>query len=78
MDFDEFYNLTPGERTMRRGTSAPRPFQPDWQNEQLVTIVDSVRMNPWFVHTFGRDIDVSVNVSKDGFTLALFFTKTVP
>lgn len=78
MDFPEFYNLTPGQRASRRLTSAPRPFQADWQNQQLSNIVDGVRGNPWFVQTFGRDIDVSVNVSKDGATLALFFTKTAP
>ena len=78
MDFPDFYNLTPGERMAKNRTTAVRPFHPDWRNQQLTAMVDAVRNNPWFVETYGRDVDVTVNASKDGFTFALFFTRTVP
>lgn len=73
MDFPDYFNLTPGERMARAGTSAVRPFHPDWANQQLTAIVDAVRLNPWFVETYGRNVDVSVNASKDGHTLLLAF-----
>lgn len=78
MDFAEFYNLTPAQRMAKNRTTAVRPFHPDWANQQMTNMVDAVRMNPWVVQTFGKDVDVSVNVSKDGFTLAVFLTRTGP
>lgn len=75
MTFEEFYNLTPGERIARRGTIAVRPFHPDWANAQMTAIADFAVYNPWMRHTLGHDIEVSVQASKDGQTVMFIFSR---
>lgn len=73
MDFEDFYNLTPGQRIARRGTIASRPGSVDWQLSQLTDLCDYVRRNPWVVETLGLDVRASVQVSPDRSMLVLMF-----
>lgn len=74
MNFDEFYKLTAGQRIKQRGTTAPRPFSKDWANSQMTAIADSAIGNPWMRQELGSNIDVSVQRSPNGRTIAFFFT----
>ena len=76
MSFEEFYNLTAGQRIVRRGTIASRPFHPDWRLVQMTAICDFAVANPWLKDTLGGDIRASVQASKDGDTVMFVFSRS--
>ena len=75
MEFEDFYNLTPGQRRANALSSAVRPWHKDWANEQLTTMCDTVRANPWVQETLGTSVHVSVQVSPDSSMLVLVFER---
>lgn len=75
MEFEDFYNLTPGQRRADALAVTSRPWHKDWANQQLTNLCDTVRANPWVVETIGRDVHVSVQVSPDSSMLVLVFER---
>lgn len=75
LPFSAYRQLTAGEQMNRRGCTAPRPFHPDWANAQMTLIADHAMGNPWLQSQLGRDVDVSVERSSDGSSIAFVFTK---
>lgn len=77
MDFQEFYNLTEGQRSSLRKSSASRPWDKDWGLAQLTRIADFAVGNPFIRDELGEHVEVQVLQSKDRGQIMLILSRGV-
>jgi len=58
--------LTVGQRTAQRGHVPARPWDADWQVQQMRACGDYLMANPWVQQCVGKNVDITFSQSPKG------------
>ncbi len=66
MNYEDYLDLTPGQRMAARGCTALRPWHKDHAHGSLVALCDEIAKSPWVEAELGGNVTVRVLRAPEG------------